>query len=254
MKTSVFIPARFASTRFPGKLLEPLGDTCVLGQTVRRAIEAVGTGRVVVATDDPRLAEAASAEGVHVVMTDPSIPSGTERCLSALMLMPERVRPDAIVNLQADNPLISPLLIRDMADGITEDDEILTAAFRFDPSAGFEALFDPGEVKVVISGSRHALYFSRSIIPYVRDVEWREWTASARFHIHCGIYAYTSAMLHRICNLPVSPLEAAERLEQLRWLDNDIAIRVISASGATVGIDVPADLERARCLLASMQP
>ncbi len=246
-KFIAIIPARYASTRFPGKPLADLGGKPVIQHVVEQASKAVDL--VAVATDDLRIAQAVEAFGGTAVMTSEEHRCGTDRVLEAF----DRLgRPaDIIINVQGDEPFIDPSQIRSlMACFDLADTDIATLARRFDPAQGFEALFDPNLVKVVFGANGRALYFSRSIVPYVRSTDWKHWLDQATFHTHVGIYAYRAEVLDKITSLPQSPLELAESLEQLRWLENGYNIRVALTDCPTVGIDTLDDLENARRILA----
>ena len=237
------IPARYASTRFPGK---PLADLCgkpVIEHVYRRASRCLDD--VAVATDDRRIFDAVQAFGGRAVMTSPDHPSGTDRVLEAYRNLGSDA--DVIINIQGDEPFIAASQIEQLKAAFDNPAvDIATLARRFDPAMGFEALFDKNLVKVVMDTAGHALYFSRSIIPYVRGAEWQQWLETAEFHTHVGIYAYRAPVLAAVTTLPRSPLEIAESLEQLRWLQNGYRIHVGITDAPTIGIDTPQDLENAR--------
>lgn len=243
------IPARYASTRFPGKPLAMLGGKSVIERVYTRAAEVLES--VAVATDDVRIAEAVRAFGGTAVMTSESHRSGTDRCREAYDNLASEAR--VVMNIQGDEPFIDPGQIHALAacfdDGGTD---IATLARKFDKSAGFEALFDPNLVKVTFADNGRALYFSRSIIPYVRGVKYTGWLDSAVFHTHVGIYAYRADVLHEIACLPQSSLELAESLEQLRWLQNGYSIKVAVTDCPTIGIDTPDDLAAAERYLNTL--
>lgn len=250
----VIIPARYASTRFPGKPLAMLGGKEVICRVAERA-EASGADIVVVATDDSRIAEVVERAGHRAVMTRADHQSGTDRVAEAYMsLHPDtaQLASDIVINIQGDEPFIRVGQIRMLSDMFDKfpATQIATLARRFDKSQGFEALFDPNLVKVVFGAEGKALYFSRSIIPYVRGVEWKEWLDHAEFHTHIGIYAYRAETLLRVTKMPRSALEKVESLEQLRWLEAGLDIRVGVTDASTIGIDTPADLEAAERYLA----
>ena len=158
-----------------------------------------------------------------------------------------------VINVQGDEPFIDPAQIESLAGCFdTPGTEIATLVRRFDPEAGFDALFDPNLVKVVFSDRMEALYFSRSIIPYVRKYEWKEWLSHAVFHTHVGVYAYRADILRRVTSLPQSSLELAESLEQLRWLQAGLRIKIALTESRTIGIDSPADLEEAEKYFSSL--
>lgn len=245
-KFIAIIPARYASTRFPGKPLADLGGKPVIQHVVEQAQKVLD--RVVVATDDRRIADCVDSFGGEAVMTSPAHRCGTDRVLEAHHILGKPA--DVIINVQGDEPFIDPSQIEALMKCFDNPDtDISTLTRKFDPALGFEALFDPNLVKVVFGNDGRALYFSRSIIPYVRSVEYTKWLDTATFHTHVGIYAYKADVLEKISALPQSPLEKAESLEQLRWLENGYNIKVALTDCATIGIDTPADLEAARRFL-----
>nr|QJR98299.1 3-deoxy-manno-octulosonate cytidylyltransferase [uncultured Muribaculaceae bacterium] len=218
---------------------------------VRVCKRASSTGaRVAVATDDSRIAECVENAGFTAVMTSESHQSGTDRVYEAFLKLGSPAK--VVINVQGDEPFIAPSQIEALMDCFRKDPDtqLATLVREFDKSKGFEALFDPNLVKVVTSKDGHALYFSRSIIPYVRGVEWKEWLDRQTFHTHVGIYAYRSDVLAEVTSIPRSGLEIAESLEQLRWLENGYSIRTSVTSEPTIGIDTPADLENAEKWLA----
>lgn len=242
------IPARYASTRFPGKPLADLGGKPVIQHVVEQARKTID--RVVVATDDERILDAVRAFGGEAVMTSAEHRCGTDRVLEAFRNLGSPA--DVVINVQGDEPFIDPSQIRSLMRCFDNPScDIATLGRRFDPALGFEALFDPNLVKVVFGLDGRALYFSRSIIPYVRSVDWKQWLDKTVFYSHVGIYAYRADVLGKITSLPPSEHEVAESLEQLRWLDNGFNINVAVTDCPTVGIDTPADLEAARALLSS---
>lgn len=241
------IPARYASTRFPGKPLAMIGEMTMIERVYRQVKKAVEN--VYVATDDDRIAAAVKAFGGNVVMTGAHHRSGTDRCYEAYL----NVGSDAkvIINVQGDEPFVDPSQIRTVMECFNDPaTEIATLIRPFDPSRGFEALFDKNTPKVVIDNSMYALYFSRSIIPYVRNHEWKEWIYKTQYYTHIGMYAYRADILKKVTALPQSSLEIAESLEQLRWLQNGYRIKTGISECPTIGIDTPEDLEQARRYVA----
>ena len=249
MKYIGIIPARYASTRFPGKPLAMLGDKTVIQRVYEQAAKVLDS--VAVAPDDERIAAAVRAFGGTAVMTSTEHRSGTDRVREAYKNLGSDA--DVIINIQGDEPFIATSQIRALM-GCFEDPEvqIATLARRYDPNGGFDGLFDPNLVKVVFGDDGRALYFSRSIIPYVRGVDWKEWLDKATFYSHVGVYAYRAATLDHIGTLPQSSLEKAESLEQLRWLQNGLTIKVAVTDAPTIGIDTPQDLEAARKYLETL--
>ncbi|MGA1235240.1 MAG: 3-deoxy-manno-octulosonate cytidylyltransferase [Limisphaerales bacterium] len=246
MKTVGIIPARYGSTRFPGKPLVPIAGKPLVLWVVERVQQAGRLSDVVVATDDDRIARVVSPF-CRVEMTSGEHPSGTDRVAEVA----RRLDCDGVVNVQGDEPLVDPGLIDRLAEGLAGA-EMVTAAT---PLAGADELDDPNVVKVVVSASGRALYFSRRTIPYLREAVDRsvnEQLAAFPFLRHLGIYGYRRETLERLVGFPVSGLEAAECLEQLRALENDVEIRVIRAEERGVGVDRPADVARVEALLRQL--
>lgn len=243
------IPARYASTRFPGKPLAMLGGKTMIERVYTRVASVLDD--VVVATDDQRIFDAVTAFGGKAVMTSDKHRSGTDRCREAYTNVGSDA--DVVINIQGDEPFIDPEQIEALkACFDDESTDIATLARHFDPAAGFEALFDPNVVKVTFAKDGHALYFSRSIIPYVRNYKWQEWLGHVDFHTHVGIYAYRANVLSKISQIEQSTYEISESLEQLRWLQNGYTIKVAVTDKPTIGIDTPADLEAAEKYLANL--
>lgn len=250
MKVIAIIPARYASTRFPGKPLAMLGGKTV----IRRVWEQVSRviDDVAVATDDRRIAEAVEAFGGRAVITSPDHRSGTDRCYEAYTIIDEEY--DVVVNVQGDEPFISPSQIRALTACFDDErTDIATLVKPFAPSDGIEALENPNSPKVVIDNESRAIYFSRSVIPYLRGVERSEWLARHTFYKHIGMYAFRRDALREVTSLPQSSLERAESLEQLRWLENGYKIGVGITDIETVGIDTPEDLARAEEFLRTRE-
>lgn len=236
------IPARYASTRFPGKPLAMLGNMPVIEHVYRRVASVLDN--VVVATDDDRIKNVVEGFGGRAIMTSSNHQSGTDRCREAV----EKSGTDAdiVINIQGDEPFIAPSQLEQLMQCFNDDEvKIASLARRFDAEKGFDALFDPNLVKVVMDDKMNALYFSRSIIPYVRSCDWKKWLEAATFHTHVGLYAFRKETLNEIAALERSSLEIAESLEQLRWLQNGYKIRMAITDEPTIGIDTPADLEAA---------
>jgi 3-deoxy-manno-octulosonate cytidylyltransferase (CMP-KDO synthetase) len=243
------IPARYASTRFPGKPLAMLGGKTMIERVYTRVSAVLDD--VVVATDDQRIFDAVQGFGSKVVMTSTEHRSGTDRCREAYTNVGSDA--DVVINIQGDEPFIDPTQIEALKACFDDaNTDIATLARHFDPAAGFEALFDPNVVKVTFAHNGNALYFSRSIIPYVRNYKWQEWIDHVEFHTHVGIYAYRANVLNEISRIEQSSFEIAESLEQLRWLQNGYTIKVAVTDKPTIGIDTPADLEAAEKYLANL--
>ncbi len=250
MKVIAIIPARYASTRFPGKPLAILGGKTV----IRRVWEQVSRviDDVAVSTVDRRIAEAVDAFGGRAVITSPNHRSGTDRCYEAYCLIGGEY--DVVVNVQGDEPFISPSQIRALTACFDDEHtDIATLAKPFAASDGIEALENPNSPKVVIDNESRAIYFSRSVIPYLRGVERSEWLARHTFYKHIGMYAFRRDVLREVTSLPQSSLERAESLEQLRWLENGYKIGVGITDIETVGIDTPEDLARAEEFLRTRE-
>ena len=242
MKFIGIIPARYASTRFPGKPLAMIGDQTMIERVYRQASKELD--EVVVATDDRRIYDAVISFGGKVVMTSEAHRSGTDRCREAYANVGSDA--DVIINIQGDEPFIAPEQIAALKSCFADSSvKIATLARRFDPQRGFDALFDPNTPKVIMDDEGNAIYFSRAIIPYVRNHPWQEWLENAVYHTHVGLYAYKAATLDEITALPQSSLEIAESLEQLRWIQNGYKIKVAITDRPTIGIDTPDDLKAA---------
>ena len=242
----IVIPARMASTRLPGKPLADLGGAPMIVQVWRRAREA-DLGRVVVAAAEREIAEAVVAAGGEAVMTDPDLPSGSDRIWQALDAVDPAGRHDVVINVQGDLPTLDPALIRTAADALDipgTDISTLTAEISVE-----EERTNPNVVKAVVawrgaaSGapSGRALYFTRATAP---------WGEGPHFH-HIGLYGYRREALRRFVSMPPSPLERREKLEQLRALEAGMAIEVALVDTVPLGVDTPADLERARAALSA---
>ncbi len=239
------IPARFQSTRFPGKPLEILGGKPIIQwvfENTRNAME-----EVYVATDDERIYQAVIAFGGKAVYTSPDHQSGTDRCAEAAQKLAGRLKFDVVINIQGDEPFIRP-----------EQIEGLKACFD-SPSTEIATLIKPivdaaditniNRPKVVINRNQEAMYFSRSPIPFVRDSQPEEWFRRNTFYSHIGMYAYRFDILLELTKLPAGILEKAESLEQLRWLENGYRIKTAQSEFENMGIDTPEDLEQARKFL-----
>lgn len=239
MKIVGIIPARYGSTRFPGKPLADIFGAPMILRVVAQAEKAKSLAEVVVATDDERIAEVVRSAGKNVVMTASHHPSGTDRCLEALEQWGNDA--DAIINIQGDEPYVKPEQIDQLAELIAQaDSDIATLCVQItDPSW----LGDPNKVKLVVDQQGNALYFSRQAIPFVKDLPIEQWLSAHAYFKHLGLYAYKSGVLNSICALPVSSMEKAESLEQLRWLQHGLRIKVGVTHWETPAIDTPADLE-----------
>lgn len=248
MKFIGIIPARYASTRFPGKPLADMAGKPMIQRVYEQVKDVLDA--VCVATDDTRIENAVQAFGGRVVMTSDQHRSGTDRCYEAYQKVGQGY--DVIVNIQGDEPFIHPEQIRTIKDCFAgADTQIATLVKPFRADDDFErTLFNPNSPKVVINKENEALYFSRSIIPYIRGKEYTEWLPNHTFYKHIGLYAYRAQVLREITQLPPSPLELAESLEQLRWLENGYKIKVGITELETIGIDTPEDMRKALAYLS----
>jgi len=243
MKVLGIIPARYGSTRFPGKPLALIAGKPLLRHVVERCQQAGSLSEVIVATDDTRIWEVAQ-EFCRAEMTSPEHPSGTDRLAEVV----ERCECDAVVNIQGDEPLIEPAVIDAVAEALAAN-EMSTAAA---PLAAPEEFDNPNVVKVVVSLAGRALYFSRRTIPYLRDASGSPIAAQLAafpFLKHIGIYGYRRETLLRLVKWPVSALERAERLEQLRALENGVPLAVVRVNYDSLGVDAPADIARVESIL-----
>lgn len=248
MKYIALIPARYASTRFPGKPLARIGGKPMIQRTFEAAARALGAENVAVATDDSRIFDAVEAFGGRAVMTSPDHRSGTDRCREAYDILGSDA--DVVINVQGDEPFLNPLQLKQLVSCFdSEDTDIATLARSFDPEKSYEVLADPNTPKLVTDAHGFALYFSRSVIPYVRGAEREEWPACFPYLTHVGLYAFRAPVLREVSALSQSPLELAESLEQLRWLQAGYRIRVAVTDLPNIGIDTPADLAAAEKMI-----
>lgn len=246
MKYIGIIPARYGSSRFPGKPLAMLGGRTVIERVycqTRKVLEDV-----VVATDDERIYNEVKRFGGNVEMTSASHRSGTDRCWEAYGK--HGVKADVIINIQGDEPFVQPEQLTALMKCFDNaDTDIATLIKPYGKGVKYEVLADPNCVKCVASADGRALYFSRSVIPYLRGVEKDEWSSERIYYKHLGVYAYRADVLAEITGMEQSPLEKTESLEQLRWLENGKVIRTAVTDIETVGIDTPEDLRNAELFL-----
>lgn len=238
------IPARFASTRFPGKPLADIAGKSMLQRVVEQTLKAKLLEDVVVATDDERIAEQAHKLGVKALMTKVSHPSGTDRCFEAYQLSGSKA--EYILNIQGDEPFLDPQQIDSLAEVCQGETEIATQMIHCN---SHEVLFDTGEVKITLNTNQEALYFSRSVIPFIKNKDEKEWHLHHHYYRHVGMYAYRKDILQKICALPPSSLEIAESLEQLRWLENGFRIKCAETNYDSHCIDSPEDIEKVMRLM-----
>lgn len=241
MKVVGIIPARYNSTRFPGKPLAMIKGKTMIQRVCEQAWKSK-LDAVVVATDDIRIADEVLKFGGKYVMTDPRHQSGTDRCCEAVQMIEEQY--DAVINIQGDEPFIDPRHIDLLVDMISRDDTQLASLVKRVEEA--EDLFGSSKVKVVMDKTGKALYFSRNPIPFMQNVAHEKWLQKGRFYQHIGIYAYKTETLYQIAKMQPSALEQAESLEQLRWLENGLSIRMAVVAGESLSIDTPDDLAKAR--------
>ena len=240
MKVIGIIPSRYASTRFPSKPLHMIKGKTMIQRVWEQAWKSK-LDAVVVATDDMRIADEVLKFGGQYAMTDPNLRSGTDRCREALYILDEQY--DAVVNIQGDEPFIDPNQINQVIELIGRDDtQLATLAKRIEDK---DELFSPNTVKVVMDKQGNALYFSRNPIPFMRNLGHDKWLQNGEFHKHIGLYAYKTETLCQIAAMPSTPLETAESLEQLRWMENGLRIRVGITQLDSISIDTQEDLERA---------
>ena len=240
------IPARYASTRFPGKPLATLGGKTVIQRVYQQVEKAISN--VIVATDDERIFTHVESFGGKAEMTGSQHRSGTDRCWEAFQK--NGGNEDIIINVQGDEPFIQPSQISALQQCFDDPEtDIATLVKPYDMTRSFEELENPNSAKVVIDKNMNALYFSRSVIPFMRGVTPQEWPSRHQFYTHLGMYAYRAKVLEAITKLPPSSLEIAESLEQLRWLENGMRIKVGISDKSSIGIDTPEDLARAEAFL-----
>ncbi|HYL82456.1 MAG TPA: 3-deoxy-manno-octulosonate cytidylyltransferase [Candidatus Acidoferrum sp.] len=235
------IPARYASSRFPGKALADLHGKPMIQHVVERASRARLLQEVLVATDDPRILKTVQGFGGKACMTSPVHPSGTDRIAEVA----RDLACDLIVNIQGDEPLIDPGVIDRAVEPLVADDRV--ALGTLGRPMGLKEAADPSKVKVVVDRQGFALYFSRAPIPYLRDGAPPE--TDRPYLLHMGLYVYRRDTLLRLASLPPTPLEEQERLEQLRALEHGIRIRVVVTEHESFGVDTPADLERVKQIM-----
>jgi 3-deoxy-manno-octulosonate cytidylyltransferase (CMP-KDO synthetase) len=232
------IPARYASSRFPGKPLVDIKGKSMIQRVYEQAAKS-SLKKIVVATDDQRIYDHVIQFGGEAVMTSAGHPSGTDRCWEAVQKLKESFQ--YVINIQGDEPLIDPKQIDELVtvlkDGTTE---LATQMIKID---SHDLLFNTGEVKIVLNTNNEALYFSRSVIPFIKNVDEKEWHQHHDYYRHVGMYAYRTDILSQLTKLPVSPLEQAESLEQLRWLENGFKIKCVTTAFESHCIDTPEDLQ-----------
>ena len=241
MKFLAIIPARYASTRFPGKPLAILGGKPVIQRVYERVSSILDA---VVATDDERIYDTVKAFGGRVVMTSTEHRTGTDRCLEAYNNY--GIEADVVINVQGDEPFIAEEQIRGLMKCFDNSQtDIATLIKPFPATTKFDVLSNPNTPKVITNLQGQAVYFSRSVIPYLRGKDEDEWASLRTYYKHIGIYAYRVEVLKQITKMSQTPLELAESLEQLRWLENGLTIQTAVTNVETIGIDTPEDLIKA---------
>ena len=239
------IPARYASTRFPGKPLVKIEGKSMIHRVWEQAAKSRSLSRLVVATDDERIARHVKDFGGEAIITATNHPSGTDRCAEVL----SKLGPDYqyVINIQGDEPFIEPEQIDTLADALKGGNaEIATLIILVDNK---DVLFDTGEVKVVLNPKGEALYFSRSVIPYLKGVPEAEWHLRRAYYRHVGMYAYRADILSQITKLAVSSLEKAESLEQLRWVEAGYKVKCAVTQHDSHCIDTPEDIPKVLALM-----
>lgn len=248
LKFIAIIPARYASTRFPGKPLATLGGKTVIQRVYEQVSKAIDN--VIVATDDDRIYNHVITFGGKAVMTGSHHRSGTDRCWEAYQN--NGGNEDIIINVQGDEPFIRPEQIESIMQCFEDETtDIATLIKPFDSHGVYSELEDPNKVKVVTDINMNALYFSRSVIPHLRGVDKEQWPSSHQYFTHLGMYAYRASALNKVTQMSQSSFEKAESLEQLRWLENGFKIKVGITQHSSIGIDTPQDLERAEQFLSN---
>ena len=246
MEFAAIIPARYASTRFPAKPLAVLGGKPVIIRVCEQAAKEFD--HVFVATDDERIFNVVKEGGFTPVMTRSDHKSGTDRCFEAFCKC--GVKADVVVNIQGDEPFIQPSQLQTIKELFNSPDtDIATLVKPFTPDTPFDRVANPNSPKVVVDDHWNALYFSRSVIPYLRGVPQEEWPSRHTYYKHIGLYAFKADVLKAVTGLPQAPLEKAESLEQLRWLSAGYRIKVGVTDVETIGIDTPDDLAAAEVFL-----
>ncbi len=241
------IPARYASSRFPGKPLVMIGNKPMIQRVYELTRKTLDL--VYVATDDIRIIEAVLNFGGKAIMTSPDHLSGTDRCAEAVSIINSETGKlvDIVINIQGDEPFIKSEQINLLMECFDDETvEIATLIRKVEPG---EDIFNPNQPKVILNSAGDAIYFSRTAIPFIRDAEKSDWSKKHDFYKHIGLYAYRTETLKKITLLPRSMLEVCESLEQNRWIENGYRIRTAMTLWESIGIDTPEDLEKAKILL-----
>lgn len=243
MKAIGIIPARFASTRFPGKPLIDIEGKTMIQRVYEQALKSEFLEKVIVATDDSRIEQHVKSFGGNVMITSDLHTSGTERCNEVIQNLKYH-KDDIVVNIQGDEPFINPEQINKLIAGFLLEDDYIQIATLKKKISNQNEIFDSNVVKVVCSTNGNALYFSRSPIPYLRGQNQDKWLMQQVHYKHVGIYAYRVKSLEEIVKLKIGNYEKLESLEQLRWLENNYKIKVIETDKESISIDTPEDLKK----------
>lgn len=244
MKILGIIPARFASTRFPGKPLVKIGQKTMIQRVYEQTLKSKLIADVIVATDNQQIFEHVISFSGKAIMTSETHQSGTDRCQEVVSKLQNNY--DFVINIQGDEPFINPQQIDSLAQSLNENTQIATLYKKI---MSEEQLFSTNTPKVIINANQEAIYFSRHPIPFLRSVENQDWLLNHDFYKHIGLYAYKTQILEAITKLQPSKLEKAESLEQLRWLENGFKINLIETDVETFGIDCPEDLQKIQHLI-----
>ncbi len=250
MKFVGIIPARYASTRFPAKPLALLGGKPMIQHVYERVSHLLDD--VVVATDDQRIFDTVEGFGGRVVMTSDKHRAGTDRCYEAFAKL--GIDADVVINIQGDEPFIDPRQLQLLMSCFEKPaTDIATLIKPFAADTPYSVIADPNTPKAIVAPDGRAVYFSRSVVPYFRGKEADEWASHHIYYKHIGVYAYRADVLRRITSMQQTPLELAESLEQLRWLENGLTIMTAKTDIETIGIDTPEDMQRAEAWLQSQK-
>lgn len=241
------IPARFASTRFPGKPLIDLLGKSMIQRVYERCVLSKSLSNIIIATDDEIIFNHVKSFTDQVCLTSPTHPSGTDRCAEVVELM--NIRADVVVNIQGDEPLINPAQIDSLVNCFNDTKTQIATLVKIITNQ--EVLFNTNTPKVVLDNEQFAIYFSRETIPHIRNIDKAEWLNKHTFYQHIGIYAYQTSILNTITSLNISSLEKAESLEQLRWIENGFKIKTALTSDETYAIDSPEDVAKVLRQLAN---
>lgn len=243
MTSVCVIPARYASSRLPGKPLSLIANKPMIQWVYEQAVKSKQIDRVVIATDHKKIKDTVESFGGEVILTSPDLPSGTDRVAAAVQL----IDTDIVINLQGDEPFVEPELLNSMVLAFSDSEIYMATPIKKIESD--EDLMDPNLVRVVKDVNNYALYFTRNVIPYLRDFNKEEWLPNFNFYKHVGIYAYRKSFLNILTKLPESSLEKAERLEQLRVLENGYKIYTVETDYDSMSVDTSEDLKKANQLL-----